>query len=276
MTMIRLQATCRLLVVSVFAASIASAQEPPASTEVATDPRESIKAFEGEQVFTGTEGHALDYRLEPPREFEEGARYPLVLCLHGVGGGTQAGRVLSKRQPEPCFVLVPSVRTKEFSWAGRRIKAMPTVLELIDDLVQRLPIDPDRIYVTGQSMGGQGTWGAIAARPDFFAAAVPVCGGWQTSDAERIKHVPVWVFHGDADKVVPTRYSREMVEALRSVGGTPKYTEYPGVSHNSWTRAYDTEALWTWLFEQRRARSGSAGDDAPAAEAPVHAPERVR
>ena len=248
------RSACRLLLFSLLMSCVAHAQEPHPSGEADPDAGDSIQIIDDDHVFTGTAGHALQYRLDPPRDFVDTGRYPLVLCLHGAGGSTQAGRVLSQRQPEPCFVLVPSVRPRAFSWAGRRIQALPTVLELIDVLVERLPIDPDRIYVTGQSMGGQGTWGAIAARPGFFAAAVPVCGGWDPEDAERISGVPVWVFHGASDNVVPVRRSRDMVTALRAAGGNPKYTEYPGVEHNSWTRTYQTEALWSWLFEQRRGR----------------------
>ena len=80
-----------------------------------------------------------------------------------------------------------------------------------------------------------------------------MCGGWKTSDAARLKDVPIWVFHGAEDRTVPVTYSREMVQALREAGGKPKYTEYPNVGHNSWTKAYSDDELWVWVFEQRRA-----------------------
>ena len=101
-------------------------------------------------------------------------------------------------------------------------------------------------------MGGVGTFGAISLRPDFFAAAIPIAGGWDHSDASKIKHLPIWVFHGDSDKVVPTKYSQEMVAALKKAGGNPQYTEFKGVSHDSWNRTYDSEETWEWLFKQRK------------------------
>ena len=211
------------------------------------DRRAALESFECD------DGYTLKYRWNAPREIVEGEQYPLVLCLHGAGGSTQAPRALSKRTETPCFVFAPSVSTKEFSWTGKRKKGIPYVFEALDAFLEIHPIDPNRIYVTGQSMGGQGTWGALALRPEFFAAAVPVCGGWKTSDAMRLKDVPIWVFHGAEDRTVPVKYSRDMVKALREAGGSPKYTEYPGVKHNSWSKAYETEELWEWMFAQRRA-----------------------
>jgi predicted peptidase len=104
-------------------------------------------------------------------------------------------------------------------------------------------------------MGGYGTWHALALRPGFFAAAVPVCGGADLKSAEKIKDVPIWVFHGDKDNAVPVARSREMVEALKKAGGSPKYTEYPGVGHNSWDKAYADPEMFAWLFAQKRKKS---------------------
>ena len=113
-------------------------------------------------------------------------------------------------------------------------------------------IDSSRIYVTGQSMGGTGSFGAIAARPDLFAAAVPVCGGWRPADARKMAGVLVWAFHGLNDQTVPPERSREMIAALDKAGGKTRHTEYEGVGHNSWNRAYGDAELWEWLFAQRR------------------------
>ena len=100
-------------------------------------------------------------------------------------------------------------------------------------------------------MGGFGTWSFAAAYPDKWAAIVPICGGGNPSAAEKIKHIPCWCFHGDADTSVPVKRSRDMIEALRKAGAEPKYTEYPNVGHNSWDRAYATKELYTWLLEQK-------------------------
>ena len=113
-------------------------------------------------------------------------------------------------------------------------------------------IDPQRIYLTGLSMGGYGTWDLLARKPDLFAAGVPVCGGGDESTAEQIANIPIWVFHGDLDSAVPVSRSRTMVEALKKAGGHPKYSEYPGVEHNSWDKAYADPELMKWLFAQKR------------------------
>ena len=114
----------------------------------------------------------------------------------------------------------------------------------------------DRVYVTGQSMGGGGTWGMLAFDPKMFAAAVPVCGVGDVASARAIVAggTAVWAFHGDADPRVPVEASRRMVAALRAAGGRPKYTEYAAVKHDSWIDAYPDPALHQWLFEQKRRR----------------------
>lgn len=101
-------------------------------------------------------------------------------------------------------------------------------------------------------MGGYGTWDALARRPDFFAAAIPICGGGDPSTVEKFKHVPIWCFHGDEDRAVNVERSREMIEALKAAGGSPKYTEYAGVGHDSWTRTFQNEETFAWLFDQRK------------------------
>jgi predicted peptidase len=205
--------------------------------------------------FKCADGYALKYALTAPDKPEEGKKYPLVLCLHGRGGNSTAAKVLARdemKKKHPCFILAPSVN-RDYSWSGGNAKAaLPYVFELVDDLMKKHPVDPDRVYVTGQSMGGYGTFGALAARPEFFAAAAPVCGGGKPADASKHKSVPIWVFHGADDPTVPVERSREMVKALKDAGAEPKYEEYPGVKHNSWDKAYATAELWSWMFEQVR------------------------
>ena len=131
---------------------------------------------------------------------------------------------------------------------------LPSALEAMAAFIEKHPIDPDRVYVTGQSMGGAGTFGAMFLRPDAFAAAIPVAGRWDPKDAGKMKNIAIGVFHGDQDKVVPTDYSRAMVDAIRKAGGSPKYTEYEGVGHNSWSETYASPETWKWLFQQERTR----------------------
>jgi predicted peptidase len=115
-------------------------------------------------------------------------------------------------------------------------------------------IDPKRIYLTGLSMGGFGTWGFAPSHIDTFAALMPICGGGSKKDAPALAKLPIWAFHGGDDETVPAEKSREMVEAVKAAGGKVKYTEYPGVGHNSWDAAYgDPEAI-EWLLKQRKKR----------------------
>jgi hypothetical protein len=129
---------------------------------------------------------------------------------------------------------------------------MRLTLEVLAGLQKEFNLDDNRLYITGLSMGGYGTWDVIWRHPHLFAAAVPVCGGADESKAPLIKDLPIWCFHGGADPVVPTERSRNMIAALKAAGGHPKYTEYPGVGHNSWDRAYSEPELPKWLFSQKR------------------------
>src|SRR6185369_5946535 len=168
--------------------------------------------------FTAKDGGKLSYWLMTPAAVEPGKKYPLVLALHGRGGNTDAAGTLGSdelRTKYPCFVMAPAVSRAE-TWAvpaaaGSRGKPMlPVALEALENLKTDLPIDANRVYVTGQSMGGYGTFGALAASPQTFAAAMPICGGWDAADAAKMKDVPIWVFHGDADATVPIERSRTM------------------------------------------------------------------
>jgi predicted peptidase len=128
---------------------------------------------------------------------------------------------------------------------------MRLTLELLSTLQKEFSLDDKRLYVTGLSMGGYGTWDVIARHPKLFAAAVPVCGGGDEATAPIIKDIPIWCFHGGADNVVKPERSRNMIAAIKAAGGTPKYTEYPGVGHDSWNKAYSEPELVKWLFEQK-------------------------
>jgi len=225
-------------------------------------------------VYEDARGKKLPYRLLKPLAIEDGKKYPLVIFLHGAGErGTDNEKQLIHAVPQfaaeenrkkyPCFLIAPQcpegkrwvevdwgsdshVQPKEPGEAGR------LTLELIDKLMKELPIDPDRIYLTGLSMGGFGTWDLMARRPELFAATAPVCGGADESTAEKIKHIPVWVFHGAKDTAVKPARSRNIVAALEKAGGKPKYTEYPDVGHNSWDNAYRDPKLFEWMFGQRK------------------------
>ncbi|MEP6669504.1 MAG: prolyl oligopeptidase family serine peptidase [Chthoniobacter sp.] len=222
------------------------------------------------RVFKGTGNGELSYGWLTPLKPEAGEKYPLVICLHGAGGGVKASSVLIRppmRQQHPAFVMVPEA-DRPFTWAKTDVikraglppelpEKLPVLIETIRSLLKTESIDPARIYITGQSMGGVGSWGAIARYPELFAAAVPVCGAWHVEDVPKMKGVAVWAFHGEKDPTVPVAFSRDLTAALTKAGGTARYTEYPEVPHNSWEKAYEETEMWKWLFGQRKAAAGN-------------------
>jgi predicted peptidase len=226
---------------------------------------------------TNAQGEIMPYRLFIPPQSELGRRYPLVIFLHGSSGsGTDNEKQLQRANwfgglvwvlPEnqerfPCFVVAPQ---SNVNWhcvileEGKRPKLCPGLgkgarlaFEIIDKLLDEYPIDSSRIYITGHSMGGAGTWHMISYRRNFFAAAAPVCGLPDFEYASKIKDVPIWNFHGETDNIEPVATSRRMIEAIVQAGGQPLYTEYPGVGHNVFMWAYTEPALIEWLFTQHR------------------------
>jgi predicted peptidase len=225
------------------------------------------------KIFTH-EDQTLPYRFLEPESIEKGRKYPLVLFLHGAGErGNDNRKQLVHALPEfvkpqnrkrfPCFVIAPQCPTErrwvEVDWTLQR-HDMPEEMsvplsrtwELLQQTTDQYPIDTNRIYITGLSMGGYGTWDLIQRKPDYFAAALPVCGGADEKYAERLVELPIWAFHGDKDTVVPLVRSTRMVEAIEKAGGKPKLTIYPGVGHNSWTATYANTDVLEWLFSQKK------------------------
>lgn len=222
------------------------------------------------RVYTNARGETMPYRLFVPAQYDKTQKYPLVLWLHGgvgrgndnlkqITGGNALGAGIWARAENqekfPAFVLAPQCSESQV-WANRgkdeMADALRLALEILEAVRKEFSVDAQRIYVAGQSMGGGGTWDALARRPELFAAAVLLCAPADASTAAKIAHVPVWVFHGDADKTVPVAASRRMVEALRAAGGQPKYTEYPGVGHTVWEKAFQEPGLVEWVFSQKR------------------------
>lgn len=224
------------------------------------------------------DGHVLPYRYYRPSHLEAGQKYPLVLFLHGAGERGIDNRLQFFRFGEtvkfwekyPCFVIAPQCPPKSGGRDGESVwvqtgfgdpehtmKSVPPwpmrlAMKLLDQTIAEnaANVDMDRIYVTGLSMGGFGTWDILQREPGRFAAAMPVCGGADLAYARQLAQVPLWVFHGSADTTVQPRRSRDMVAALTAVGGHPKYTEYPNVGHDCWSRTYSNPEVWDWLFAQ--------------------------
>ncbi len=214
----------------------------------------------------------LRYRLTIPEPYDPQQNYPLVIWLHdilGVGDdnlrqieGTNAAGAQLWMSPEnqaqhPAFVLAPQcpLGSLWLNFLNRTPSSkLRLVIELVDDLQREYSIDPDRVYVVGQSMGGFAVWALLAAYPSKFAAAVPVSGGGKTSTAHRFSQVPVWAFHGRLDPLVPAHESRRMIQALRKAGGHPRYTELVRRAHDNvyWKDVFAEPGLADWLFAQRR------------------------
>ena len=185
-------------------------------------------------------------------------RWPLLVFLHGAGERGD-DMTLVRRHGPPRLIdegrrfpaVVVSPQCPLHTWWN-----LPAIEMLIDDLVARHRVDTGRIYLTGLSMGGYGTWALAQRQPERYAAIVPICGGGNAHDAFKLRDTPTWVFHGALDDVVSADESQRMVDAMQAAGGFPRFTLYPEAGHDSWTAAYATEELWTWLFAQRRDAPG--------------------
>ena len=203
---------------------------------------------------------AMDYLLYlPERSEQEGTRWPLVLFLHGAGErGSDVEKVARCGPPGLVaggkafpFVLVSPQCELHQRWN-------PSVLlALADHVVQSYHIDPDRVYVTGYSMGGAGTWGLAVAAPERFAAIAPLAGGGDESQAHGLMDLPIWAFHGAVDEVVPLSTSQRMVTAVRAAGGDAKLTVYQNQGHEIDQLTYARADFWEWLLSQRRRGRGS-------------------
>ena len=206
----------------------------------------------------------LHYLLHLPQGYDKSAkdqRWPLVLFLHGAGERGADLEIVKKHGPPkliaagkdiPAIVISPQCPTDE--WWNDHIDGL---LALLDDVQKKHNVDPDRVYVTGLSMGGFGTWALLAREPQRFAAAIPICGGGSRLGLQRAANTPIWAFHGDADPLVPVEESTRLVEAMKARGAKDvKLTIYPGVSHDSWTQTYDDPAVWEWLLAQKRPGPG--------------------
>jgi len=212
----------------------------------------------------------MPYRVFIPANYDKTRKYPLILWLHGAGSvgndnfkqisgaslrGTHTWTSPQVQAKYPAFVLAPQCPLGR-SWTNSRTSQpnpeLLLVLEILAAVKNEFRIDADRIYIAGQSMGGYGTWSLITAKPDLFAAAIPLCGGGDASRAALIAKIPIWAFHGEADPIVPVTESRNMIAAIQRAGGGPRYTEYEGVGHEVWFKAFQERDLVDWLFAQHR------------------------
>ena len=219
-------------------------------------------------------GAIYKYQVFVPDNWSSNQKWPMILFLHGAGERgtdgliqTQVGiatAIRNDRSRFPAVVVMPQC-LKDHSWNKPDMEEV--ALAALAAASKEFKGDRKRTYLTGLSMGGYGTWALAAAYPNKFAAVVPICGGIllpddsrKQPDSDRIPYLeaakkigtklPIWVFHGDADPAVPVSESRHMVEALKAADANVRYTEYPGVGHNSWDKAYADPEFMTWLLSK--------------------------
>lgn len=229
--------------------------------------------------FQSSDGFDLPYRILYPENYQEEKAYPLILVLHGAGerGADNEKQLVhgSKlfldpvvRRKYEAIVVFPQCpedsywssvtidRNKaplalKFDYTKPITRPLETAMELVQDIVGKGKAVVGQVYITGLSMGGMGTFEAVHRYPDVFAAALPICGGGDTAHYQKVK-TPFWVFHGSVDGVVDVAYSKAMVGKLKDLGVKVRYTEYPGVNHNSWDSAFAEPDFLKWMFKKKR------------------------
>jgi predicted peptidase len=209
-----------------------------------------------DKVHTGRRGLEVKYVVFIPHEYDGTRAFPVILYLHGTGltgtdgrehiKGSLADVVRRQEKTFPFIVVFP--QSHAGSWRADSPDGK-LAIAILDDVQRSYRVDPERVYLTGASMGGDGTWSLAAAYPERWAAIVPVCGKGDPRTAAKIRGIPCWCFQGDAD--FPER-AREMIRALSRAGGRPLYHEFPGVGHNCWGLTYAMPDLYEWLLQQKR------------------------
>ncbi len=216
-------------------------------------------------IYVNKQNDTLKYRLLKPKDYDGNKEYPLVVNLHHGGGmgsdnliqldAADPSKLLStpeNREKYPAFILVPQCpKNSSFRVLPEHQGIAGLIFEAMESLEEEYNIDEKRRYVMGVSLGGYGTWHFIGSRPDLFAAAIPICGGGDADMAGNMVNVPIWAFHGENDKTVPVHLTRDVIKAVRAVGGSPKYTEY-SAGHDIWNRVHTTPGLLEWLFAQKK------------------------
>lgn len=197
-------------------------------------------------------GQQLKYWVNPATA--AGEKHPLLLCIHGAGGrgddpeilsGLPLHRMACAGELPDCTTVIPQCPAD--TW----FELYDVLLEFIDACRNWPQTDTDRVYITGSSMGGYTTWQLLMTKPEWFAAAMPICGGGMYWNAARLKDIPIWAFHGALDDVVLPEESVHMVAAVNRAGGHAKLTVFPDVTHGAWNFAYTEETLG-WLFSQHK------------------------
>lgn len=240
--------------------SVQESGEPKGETGLSTQ----LKFEAGEQVAnsitvrdSSDAERQIKFWLYAPENYAEVKLLPCIMFLHGMGerGEDLASvkqwgppKLIAEGEDFP-FIVISPLCPKDIVWKTDFLQ------QILDAVIAELNVDEQRVYMTGLSMGGYGTWAMLAACPDRIAAAIPICGGGDPSTASKMTAVPIWAFHGSADSVVGADRSREMVEAVSKAKGTAKLTVYEAVGHNSWSQTYSNSEIYDWLLRHRRRTS---------------------
>ncbi len=204
----------------------------------------------------------LRYGFFAPTRQNTSKLYPLIVYLHG--STDTVSRDSKRYQPaiqkdNPLFVITPKCTVAEQGWGNTwtegHTEATAKTLALVDSLITVYPIDVNRMYIYGISMGGFGTLSVLQKEPGKFAAGYVVCGGGSEKAVSNLLGTPLWIFHGEEDDVVLMRYAKQVYDEIVRLGGKKaKFTSYPGVKHNSWENVNNEEALPVWLLSQKKSR----------------------
>ncbi|MCL6456544.1 MAG: prolyl oligopeptidase family serine peptidase [Gorillibacterium sp.] len=198
----------------------------------------------------------INYRTYLPDDYEADVAkaWPLVIFLHGAGQRGEDSELLELHGPPKevatgrsfPFLLVAPQCPEDSVWIMQKDR----VMEVLRNVQQEYRVDPQRIYLTGLSMGGFGAWEIAMEHPKIFAALMPICGGGMSWRSDQLLHMPIWTFHGAKDEVVPIIYTEEMVRALKALGNPIRYTVYPDAGHDCWTEVYQRDDVYDWLLIQ--------------------------
>ena len=240
-----------------------------------TTQAQDFSAYQSKQFIQ--KGDTLPYRILYPENYDVNSQYPVLFFLHGAGERgndneaqlTHGGGLFltdSIRKAFPAIVIFPQCpqgsywsnveiqssdsggREFYFRTGGKPSTAMTLFLRLVKEVLKNEAVDPQRVYIGGLSMGGMGTYEALRRDHEVFAAAFAICGGDHTSNVKKYAKIPLWVFHGEQDNVVPSTHSHAIVAELKRLGANPKYRFYPMANHNSWDDAFAEPDLLPWLF----------------------------
>jgi len=213
---------------------------------------------QGAQTFSKKVTKMVDcnYLLYLPADYGKANKtWPVIMFLHGAGERGNNPEVVKKHGPPKMiaqgkqfdFIVVSPQCPNDIWWTEQT----DILINLLDEIEKKYRVDTDRVYLTGLSMGGFGTWALAEKYPQRFAAIAPICGGEERYMASRLKNVPVWAFHGAKDKTVPVERSQEMVNEVKVAGGDAKLTIYPEAEHDSWTETYENRQLYEWFLSHK-------------------------